>query len=330
MRNVHLLLTLTAAAACTTSVEAISHEGEDEDHTGFEVVPGEGETVVPPEDDGPSDAELGDGVEPRTDLVRVLAAGDIAACDRDGDAKTADLLDGEYGTVLALGDNVYETGTRAEFEDCYGPSWGRHKARTRPAVGNHEYKSAGAGPYFDYFGGAAGPRGKGWYSFRLGEWLIIALNSNCSVVGCGVGSEQERWLRQTLAANPTQCALAFSHHARSSSGDHGNHDALIPLWQALYDHSVDVVLSGHDHDYERFAMQDPWRNRDDERGIRQFVVGTGGKSLYSWGTVKRNSLVRSNDASGVLRLTLYPDRYSFKFMPVAGETFTDSGTRSCH
>jgi hypothetical protein len=328
MRFRHLFLPVLAAFACTS---AYTEDGDDHHtSTGYEVEPGQGTVFRERADDGPAGEEFDDGVEPRASLIRLIAAGDIAACDRTGDSKTAALLDDLYGTVVALGDNVYESGTAAEWQNCFGPTWGRHKSRIRPAVGNHEYKSSGAGPYFDYFGSAAGPRGKGWYSFRLGDWLIIALNSNCSQVGCGAGSEQERWLRQTLAANPTQCALAFSHHARASSGDHGNHDSLIPLWQALYDYGVDVVLSGHDHDYERFAKQDPWRNRDDARGIRQFVVGTGGKSLYSWGTVKRNSLVRSNDASGVLRLTLYPDRYYFKFIPVEGESFTDYGSRDCH
>ncbi len=194
---------------------------------------------------------------------------------------TAGLLDGLTGTVAVLGDTAYENGTPDEFARCYEPTWGRHKARTRPAVGNHEYGTPGAAGYFAYFGAAAGEAGKGWYSYDLGAWHVVALNSNCSLVGCQAGSEQEQWLRADLAANGARCTVAYMHHPRFSSGNvHGGSSAVDPLWRALEADGAELVLAGHDHDYERFAPQTASGALDVERGVRQFVVGTGGRPLY--------------------------------------------------
>jgi hypothetical protein len=259
----------------------------------------------------------------------VLAAGDIAGCDTPGDAQTAALLDALPGTVLALGDLAYPNGTLSEFESCYGPTWGRHKARTRPVPGNHEYGTGGAAGHFDYFGAAAGDRQEGWYSFELGAWHVVALNSNCTAIGgCARGSPQADWLEGDLAAHPSACTLAFWHHPRFSSGFHGNDPALRDLWQILDERDADVVLAGHDHDYERFAPQDA-DGRADPRGLRQFVVGTGGRSLRAFGALAANSVVRSSSSYGVLKLELLLDRYAWEFVPVAGASFADSGVATC-
>jgi hypothetical protein len=181
----------------------------------------------------------------------LVAVGDIASCSSDGDEATAALLDGLSGTIATLGDHAYRSGTPQEFADCYDPSWGRHKDRTRPAPGNHDYETSGAAGYFDYFGAAAGEPGKGYYSYDLGTWHIVVLNSNCSQVGgCGEGTPQEQWLREDLAAHPATCTLAYWHHPLFSSGtEHGGNESMQPVWQALYDAGADVVLAGHEHNY---------------------------------------------------------------------------------
>ncbi|WP_405094084.1 DNRLRE domain-containing protein [Micromonospora sp. NBC_01392] len=273
------------------------------------------------------------GVPPSPDNI-LLAAGDIASCTTDRDEDTARILDNQPGTVATLGDSVYESGTTAEFANCYQPTWGRHKARTRPAVGNHEYLTANAAPYFAYFGVAAGPAGLGYYSYDLpgsSDWHIVVLNSNCAKVGgCQAGSAQERWLRADLAAHPSRCTLAYWHHPLFSSGERQAPNVL-PLFQALYDAGAEIVLNGHAHQYERFAPQSPDRTADPARGIREFVVGTGGRSLQSdFGTVAPNSEVRNGTTYGVLRLTLYNGGYDWRFLPVTGQTFTDGGSGTCH
>ena len=213
----------------------------------------------------------------------LVAAGDIASCSSGGDEATAALLDGLPGTIATLGDHAYDSGTPQEFANCYGPSWGGHKSRTRPTLGNHDYGTSGATGYFDYFGADAGEPGKGYYSYELGAWHIVVLNSNCSEVGgCSGGTPQEQWLRKDLAAHPTACTLAYWHHPRFSSGEkYGTNEQMTPLWQVLYEHGADVILSGHEHSYERFAPQDATGTMDFERGIRQFVVGTGGIACIS-------------------------------------------------
>ena len=260
----------------------------------------------------------------------LVGAGDIASCSSSGDEATAALLDRIPGTVFTTGDNVYDSGTTSEFADCYDPSWGRHKSRTRPAAGNHEYATAGASPYFAYFGASAGDPGKGYYSYNLGAWHLVVLNSNCgSVGGCGAGSPQEQWLRQDLAANPAVCTAALWHHPLFSSGEHGGNTSVRPLWQALYDYRADVVLNGHDHTYERFAPQNPTGSLDLARGIREFVVGTGGKSHYPISSSKPNSEVSNDDTFGVLKLSLHPTGYDWQFIPEAGKSFTDAGSAGC-
>jgi hypothetical protein len=261
----------------------------------------------------------------------VLAAGDIASCGSPGDERTAALVTNLNGTVLTLGDNAYESGTLSEFNNCYNPTWGKFKNRTYPSVGNHEYKTSGASGYFSYFGSAAGDPQKGYYSYDIGTWHIIVINSNCSDIGgCDTNSPQVTWLTADLSAHPTLCTLAYWHHPLFSSGLHGNDGAVKPIWQALYNAGVELVLNGHDHDYERFAPQDPNGNTDVSNGIREFVIGTGGKDLRSIGGPITNSEVQNDSTWGVLRLTLHPSGYDWSFIPVAGETFTDSGSGICH
>ncbi len=262
--------------------------------------------------------------------VTLVGAGDIADCATPWDDSTASLLDGIDGTIFAAGDVVYEDGTAWEFATCYEPTWGRHKDRTRPAVGNHEYHTTGAVPYFDYFGPAAGDPGKGWYSYELGAWKIIVLNSNATRVGVGAGSEQEQWLRQELAGSRHACTVAYWHHPRFSSGLHGDDDQFDAFWQALYEHGADVVLVGHDHHYERFAPLNPAGVVDTSQGIRQFIVGTGGRLLRPVLLPRSGSEVIDIATFGVLSLTLRYDSYEWEFVPVAGQEFTDSGAADCH
>jgi hypothetical protein len=260
----------------------------------------------------------------------LIAVGDIASCKSTADEATGQFVAKLPGTVATLGDIAYERGTAAEFNQCYDPVWGTFENRTRPAPGNHEYATAGAAAYFAYFGLRAGPSGRGYYSYELGGWHIIVLNSNCDLVGgCGAGSPQDTWLRADLRKNRTKCTLAYWHHPRFSSGLHGNDPNLITLWQALYVNGAEIVLSGHDHDYERFKPQTPDGVLDRAHGIQEFVVGTGGKSLFPFAVPAANSAIRDDTTYGVLRLKLFLGRWSFRFLPVVG-TFTDSGTGTCH
>jgi hypothetical protein len=275
---------------------------------------------------------------------RIAAAGDIA-CDPQADAfeggrgrglecrqlATSRLIvDGPYEAVLVLGDVQYEEATTAQFEASYDRSWGRFLDITRPVPGNHEYRTDGASGYFGYFGAAAGDSDKGYYGFRVGAWHLVALNSDCEQVeGCHAGSAQERWLRAELAANSTRCTLAYWHHPRYSSGRDGSYEAYAPFWQALHEADADVVLAGHAHGYERFAPQDARGGRDRERGIRQFVVGTGGKSLRPHTSFAPNSEARDASSLGVLELTLGDDAYAWRFRAAVGD-FTDAGSASCH
>lgn len=264
--------------------------------------------------------------------VVALAVGDIASCRSDGDEATAALLDEISGPIMTLGDTVYDSGTTAEFAECFDPSWGRHKARIRPAVGNHEYGTPGAAPYYAYFGAAAGEPDEGYYSYDLGDWHVVVLNTNCSKAGgCYQGSQQADWLRADLAQNATHCTLAYFHHPRWSSGRYQINDHFLALLEILYDQGVELILSGHAHSYERFAPQDPAGNLDSERGFVQFVVGTGGKNHRPIDVnILPNSKVRHDTTFGVLKLTLYTDRYHWEFVPVQGGTFTDSGWGNCH
>lgn len=258
-----------------------------------------------------------------------VGAGDIADCSGTADEATALLLDGIPGAVFTIGDNAYPSSSSgAAFMDCYEPSWGQHKARTRPALGDAEYAQAGASGYFAYFGAAAGDPGAGYYSYDVGSWHIIVLNSNCSAIGgCDPGSPQGQWLQADLAAHPTQCSLAIFHEPLFSS--RGGDEDLRDFWVPLYNAGADIVLNAHYHFYERFTPQNPDGVAEPGRGIREFMVGTGGRNLSSFDTLPPNSEVRNNQTHGVLKLTLHATGYDWEFVPVAGRTFTDSGSAPC-
>lgn len=266
----------------------------------------------------------------------LVGAGDISVCGGTGDDQTANLLDRLFannpnGTIFTAGDNSNESGTASQFTSCFQPSWGRHKANIDPTPGNHDYTLSGASAYYNYFGTSAGTRGYGYYSYDVGAWHIVALNSNCgSVGGCGVGSAQERWLRSDLAAHPAACTLAYWHHPRFSSGGHGNTTEVQPLWQALYEYGAEVVVNGHDHDYERFAPQTPTGGLDTATGIREFVSGTGGAGQRPFATARPNSELRHTGTFGVLQFTLHATSYDWKFVSASGDAFSDSGTANCH
>lgn len=261
----------------------------------------------------------------------LVGAGDIASCDLDGDEATARLIDGIAGTVFTAGDNAYERGTAAEFTDCYAPTWGRHKDRTRPAAGNHDYETQGASGYLEYFGEAAtNAEGRTWYSYELGTWHIVVLDSNCQAVGgCDAASEQGRWLAADLAGSKATCTLAIWHHPRFTSGEHGNDPVTASFWQALYAAGADVIVNGHDHDYERFNLQNPDGVVDPERGIREFVVGTGGAEIRRFARSAANSQLRIAFTQGVIKLTLHRRSYDWSWLPVSGQV-TDLGSTRCH
>ena len=260
----------------------------------------------------------------------LVGAGDIARCTSTKDEETAELINAIQGTVFTAGDNVYDVGSAAEFANCYDPSWGQFKARTRPTAGNHDYDTAGAAGYFGYFGSAAGDPSTGYYSYDVGAWHIVSLNSECSEVSCSATSAQVAWLKADLAAHPTQCTMAIFHRPLFSSSTTTGYASARPLWQALYDADADVVVNGHAHIYERFAPQTPDGVIDSNRGIRQFTVGTGGASLAGIGTIHPNSQVRSNTSHGVMKFTLHASGYDWQFVPVPGDTLQDSGSETCH
>src|SRR5215213_10223856 len=260
----------------------------------------------------------------------LVGAGDIASCRSTGDEATAGLLAGIDGTVATFGDNAYPKGTDADFAECYEPSWGQFKARTLPSPGNHE--AVGSSGYFDYFGAAAGEPGKGYYSYDLGSWHVISLNSNCSSVvgGCASGSPQEQWLKADLAAHSNACTLAYWHHPRFSSGIHGDHSFVDPFWNDLYQAGAEVVLNGHDHDYERFAPLNPSGQPEPTQGIREFVVGTGGAELREFNRIIPTSEVQIAGMNGVLQMTLHPDSYDWQFVTAPDRIVADAGSATCH
>ncbi len=236
---------------------------------------------------------------------------------------------GQLSAVADLGDDVYENGAYQNYITSYDPTWGRLKDITRPAPGNHEYLTKAASGYYQYFGAAAGDPKKGYYSYDLGSWHIIVMNSNCSQVGgCSKGSPQETWLSNDLSQHAGQCTLAYWHHPLYSSGEHGDFTGMQTIWQDLYNYGTSVVLSGHSHDYERFAPQDA-NGKADPNGIREFVVGTGGKNHTGLYDLQPNSEVFNDKTYGILKLTLHSNSYDWQFMPEAGKTFTDSGTGTC-
>ena len=275
----------------------------------------------------------------------IAAAGDIACGPADhnynggvgnqracNEQATSNLmLRAKLAGVLLLGDDQYENGTLRDFKRSFAPTWGRLGSKLYPAPGNHEYNTAGARGYFRYFGVKAGPDHRGYYSYDIGAWHLIALNSNCKAIGgCNLTSAQGRWLKADLAAHRTKCTLAYWHHPRFSSGRHGDEKLADGFWRELYAAGADVVLVGHDHDYERFSPQRPNGRADPVRGISEFVVGTGGRSHDPINRVDANSVVRNDKTFGVLELTLHRDRYDWKFVPSGGATFSDAGTAACH
>jgi chitodextrinase len=256
----------------------------------------------------------------------IAIAGDIAG-DGTGDTATALLLDSlGASAVLTAGDNAYDDGSSAQYTQYYDPTWGRHKSLTYPTPGNHEYHTSAASGYFGYFGARAGTAGQGWYSYDLGSWHLIALNSE---VGHSTTSEQVTWLKSDLAASRATCVLAYWHKPRFTAGNYSDMSEFQPFWDALYAANADVVVNGHDHNYQRYAPMTPTGVRDGARGIREFVAGTGGRSHYGLRADSRREA--GNDTSyGVLKLTLRATGYDWQFIPEAGKTFTDSGSGSCH
>ncbi len=267
----------------------------------------------------------------QTEPVTLIGAGDIANCSQNNDGATARLLLRRPGTVLTLGDNAQGKGAWSEFKNCYRRTWGKYKIRTMPSVGNHEYATTGAEPYFEYFGARAGPAGNGYYSYDRGSWHIVVLNSNCDRVGgCGSRSPQRRWLRKDLAAHRSRCTLAYWHHPLYASGTGSDTPEVRPFWDILYNRGADMILSGHAHRYERFRPITP-SGVPSASGIRQFIVGTGGEpGGKQYGPNDPNMQVKNRNTPGVMKLTLRADSYSWQFVPIAGKTFTDSGSDQCH
>jgi hypothetical protein len=299
-----------ARIGCALALLALAGCGEDDTAPAATARPVTGPTLV-----AVGDIACAPG-EPRTRL----------ACHHADTAGVAARLDPDV--VAPLGDLQYEVGARAAFAASYDPTWGRLSARTRPAIGNHEYGTPGAAGYFDYFGARAGRPGRAWYAYGLGSWRVLALDTNCGVVDCSARGAQARWLRAALAREPRRCTLAYGHHPRFSSGLHGPDRALAPLWRILARGGADVYLAGHDHHYERFAPQTAAGALDRRRGIVQFVVGTGGKSHYPTPFVQPHSRARAT-TFGVLELTLGRGRYAWRFAGEAGEPFRDAGAARC-
>jgi hypothetical protein len=267
--------------------------------------------------------------KPGEEGVTFIGAGDIANCEvaGGGGARSTALILDRYpnAVIFTTGDHAYQTGSDKDFKTCYEPTWGRFKARTRPSVGNHDLITDRGKPYYDYFGEAAGPRNLGYYSYEVGSWHVIALNS---AIPARKGTEQMKWLAEDLAAHKTECTLAYWHIARYSSGAHGSDPLMADAWKILYDAGTDVVLASHDHDYERFAPMDD-RGKPDDKGIRSFVVGTGGGGVYEFKGKAQNSEVKDNTTYGVLKMSLKPGSYDWEFIPMPGKTFRDSGSGKC-
>ena len=317
LRGVPRICLVSAALVVALTAGACGHDSQ-------------GDPTIPTQPTAPTPAQptAGPTTPPPAVPAVLVGAGDIALCGPDlaNAEATARLLDGISGTVFTTGDNTQTAGTPEEFRDCYEPTWGRHKARTRPTMGNHDFQTANGDAYYQYFGDAAGPAGLGYYSYNLGAWHIVALNGNVSM---REGSAQAAWLRQDLQANPTACTVAYWHQPLFSSSTNGNNAASRDAWQILYEYGAEIVMNGHDHLFERFAPQDPSGRRDEARGIRQFTVGTGGCYLYNVVHLQPNSEVQGS-AHGVLKLTLKEGSYDWQFVPVAGDSFTDSGSGTCH
>ena len=305
-----LTTTFDAGGSDTSARWRLSPSGVGADGQTIEVAAIETELRIPP-------AQVPDAV--------FVGAGDIVCCDKAESAATARLLDGVPGTVFTAGDSVYPQATADLLAGCYEPTWGRHKWRTYPAPGNHEWEAAAGAPYFSHFGSAAGPAGLGYYSVTVGSWHVVSLNSN---VAANAGTPQYEWLKADLAQSPALCTLAIWHHPLFSSGLNGNSGRMRDAWRLLMQAGAEIVLSGHDHSYERFAPQDA-DARSAPLGMRQFVIGTGGNSLHDRLSHQPNSEVWENHTWGVLKLTLKSGSYDWEFVPIAGQTFRDAGSASC-
>ena len=273
----------------------------------------------------------------QTQDLTLVGAGDIARCGPEklvNAQATAALLDSIPGQVFALGDNTYPNGRESEYFQCYDVTWGRHRARTIPVLGSHDTVVPTSYGYFNYFAPVAGDPSKGYYSLNYGAWHIIVLNSLCSFpVDCSSTSPQAQWLKADLAANPPtkNCSLALWHVPLYSSTSSSASTTVQPFWQILFNAGVDLIVNGGAHNYERFAPQDPNGNLNTTNGIVEIVVGTGGESHYAFdAATAANSVIRNSSTFGVLQLTLHATSYSWQFVPVAGQTFTDSGTQACH
>lgn len=275
-------------------------------------------------------------------FARVVAAGDIADCTTNKHFETAALVEKlAPDAVFVLGDLAYPNGKLDEFLDCYDPAWGKFRSITRPAVGNHEYHTAHAGPYHAYFCGSSGDAFRGYYSFDIGAWHVVSLNSNCGgdldvpaevaseFGGCDKDSPQAKWLRDDLAKHPSPCTAALWHHPVFNSGKHGQAGYMRDLWRILEDAGADLVLNGHAHDYERLAPVVLPGTRNDQRGMRQFVIGTGGRGLATFADIDRNSEVRQAETHGVLELKLYADKYEWNYVATTPGV-TDRGETPCH
>jgi hypothetical protein len=257
----------------------------------------------------------------------LVGAGDIADCALQGDEATAAIIRTVPGFVFTAGDNAYQNGSPVDYANCYHPTWGQFRIRTRPAPGNHEYHTPAARGYFDYFRDMAGPRGLGYYSYQAGTWHVVSLNTSADL---GPGSTQLEWLRGDLSAHPTLCTIAYWHAPRFSSGIVGNDSRIASAWQHLYDAGAEIVIAGHDHIYERFAPQTPAGELDSLRGIRQFTVGTGGGALTGLRALQPNSEKVITGRHGVLKLELGDSTYHWEFLTTPGGQIADSGTTPCH
>ena len=267
---------------------------------------------------------------PDSSSVALLAAGDVAACDSDGDEATAEILARHPdATIAILGDLVYPAGSPETFAECYMPTWGQFVDRTRPSLGHHDVRDDDGEAYFDIFGDRAGQHGEGWYAYELGDWQVIVLNSLCGYwYGCRAGTLQHDWLLEQLEASDARCTLAYWHSPRFSSGMHGDYEQVDDFWTALHEAGAELVLAGHDHNYERFAPMAGDGSPDSE-GIAQFVVGTGGKEHREAGTPHPSSEVLIDDAFGILVLTLRSDGYDYEFVTTEGDV-ADAGSGACH
>lgn len=261
-------------------------------------------------------------VSAQTTSATLVGAGDISSCSNNNDTKTAQLLANISGTVFTAGDNAYDNGSSAEYANCYNPTWGQYKSRTKPVPGNHEYNTSGASGYFNYFGGI--PR---YYAYDKGAWRIYALNSE---IDTSSTSAQVTWLKNDLAANPKTCVMAYWHRPRWSSGStHGSDSKMQTIWTILYNARAELVITGHEHNYERFAPMNQ-NGQAVTNGLREIVVGTGGAGHYGFGTILAASRARNASTYGVLELTLNSGSYAWKFIPIAGQSYTDSGTTNCY